>query len=133
MPPRAGHQDEEAQRALGAELKRIRLMRDKTLRGVASRTELSPGYLHKLESGTVPLPSPHILYALAHELNADYRELFIAAGYPLPDAPGGATKTGVARARRGSALARALESEEVSDAEAVELANYLRFIRRGRV
>jgi transcriptional regulator with XRE-family HTH domain len=133
MPPRAGHRDQEAQRTLGAELKRIRLMRDKTLRGVASRTELSPGYLHKLEAGTVPLPSPHILYALAHELNADYRDLFIAAGYPLPDAPRSAGKARTTRSSRGSALARVLERERLSDDEAVELASYLRFIRQRRV
>ena len=133
MPKKTGHRDEEAARALGAELKRIRALREKTLRAVAEHVGISVGYLQKLETGVAPLPSPHTLSALARELSADYRDLFVVAGYPLPDlAPGTGTGPRAARRSRASALGRALREEELSSQEEAELADYLQFLRRNQ-
>lgn len=134
MPKKTGHQDSDAAGALGAELKRIRLMRGKSLRALGERTDLSAGYLHKLEAGAVPLPSPHTLYALARELSADYRDLYILAGYPLPErtpAHGTSGTRGSARPR-GSALRNVLRDVEISPDEAAEIADYLQYLRRNQ-
>lgn len=134
MPKKTGHQDSEAAGALGAELKRIRLMRGKSLRALGERTDLSAGYLHKLEAGAVPLPSPHTLHALARELSADYRDLYILAGYPLPERPSTQGTSGArgSNRSRGSALRNVLRDAELSPDEAAEIADYLQYLRRNK-
>ena len=134
MPKKTGHQDGKAAGALGAVLKRIRLLRDISLRALGERTDLSAGYLHKLEAGTVPLPSPHTLYALARELSADYRDLYILAGYPLPERPSAQGTSGARGSNRprGSALGNVLRDADVSPEEVAEIADYIQYMRRGK-
>jgi len=72
-------------------LRKMRLELGLTLREVEVRSGISNAYVCQLEGGRIKEPSPHILYLLAlvyaapGKLRACYRELFIAAGYRLPD------------------------------------------------
>jgi transcriptional regulator with XRE-family HTH domain len=131
----ANARDAEAAARLGAALRAIRELRGKSLRAVAGRVGLSAPYLHKLEAGEAPLPSPHTLHALARELSADYRELFILAGYPLPDEgprtrPVSSGTRSRRRSTKGGPLRDLLREETFSEEEAVELARYLNYIRQ---
>lgn len=125
----------EARAAFGSQLGHVRALRGRTLRSLAHAIGTSAGYLHKLEHGAAPLPSPHMLAALARELDVSYRQLFVAAGYPLPEAEAEDNHEASQRSRhvgraRGSVVRRVLEDTTLSDDEAEQLARYLAFLRQ---
>lgn len=105
---------------LGARLREVRELRGQSLSEVATKAEISPAYLQKLEKGAVQAPSPHVLQRLAVALKVEYRTLMELAGYVVP---------GGKRPRSASLLAHALSSENLSEDEAHELARYLAWYR----
>lgn len=107
---------------LGSRLRQARELRQLSLSAVAKAAGISTAYLQKLEVGDVRQPSPHHLYALSSVLDIDYAELMRLAGYVIPS-------TGDARQRRRNELTHALSSEELTEKEADELAQYLSWYR----
>jgi HTH-type transcriptional regulator, competence development regulator len=106
--------------ALGDVLKSKRDLKGWSAAKAADEADVSPAYLSKLEAGNVKRPSPHILHQLAGALEIPYIELMRLAGYIVPSE--GAPVPGVIAA---------LMSEGVSEAEAADLMEYLKF-RRGQ-
>jgi transcriptional regulator with XRE-family HTH domain len=106
--------------ALGQRLRRARGKRPLT--EVAASAAISTAYLQKLEAGAVQQPSPNILHQLAEALNIDYASLMRVAGYVVPS-----DRAGSRRPR--NELRYALNSEELTDEEARELAEYLDWYR----
>jgi transcriptional regulator with XRE-family HTH domain len=106
--------------ALGQRLHRARGKRPLT--EVAAAAAISTAYLQKLEAGAVQQPSPKILHQLAEVLNIDYASLMRVAGYVVPS-----DRAGSRRPR--NELRYALNSEELTDEEARELAEYLDWYR----
>jgi HTH-type transcriptional regulator, competence development regulator len=109
--------------ALGQRLRRARGKRPLT--EVAAAAAISTAYLQKLEAGAVQQPSPNILNQLAEALNIDYASLMRLAGYVVPSDRGGSR-------RPRNELRYALNSEELTDEEAHELAEYLDWYRERR-
>ncbi len=109
--------------ALGQRLRRARGKRPLT--EVAAAAAISTAYLQKLEAGAVQQPSPNILHHLAEVLNIDYASLMRLAGYVVPS-----DRAGSRRPR--NELRYALNSEELTDEEAHELAEYLDWYRERR-
>lgn len=72
-------------KALGSELRDLRLALGRSLRAVAEPAGISTTYLQKLEAGEVKTPSPNVLHRLAHTLGAPYANLMALAGYVVPD------------------------------------------------
>jgi HTH-type transcriptional regulator, competence development regulator len=105
---------------LGERLRRAR--RQRSLSEVAAAAEISTAYLQKLEAGMVKQPSPNILYQLAQALTIRYAELMRLAGYVVPDEPAESE-------RPPYELRYALSSEELTEQEARELAEYLDWYR----
>jgi transcriptional regulator with XRE-family HTH domain len=102
--------------ALGDRLRRARQKR--SLTEVAGAAGISTAYLQKLEAGAVRQPSPNVLHQLADALGVKYADLMRLAGYIVPEdrAP-------------SNELRYALSSEELTDEEARELAEYLDWYR----
>ena len=109
--------------ALGQRLRRARGKR--SLTEVAAAAAISTAYLQKLEAGAVQQPSPNILHQLAEVLNIDYASLMRLTGYVVPS-----DRAGSRRPR--NELRYALNSEELTDEEAHELAEYLDWYRERR-
>src|SRR5262245_29604939 len=109
--------------ALGKRLRRARGKR--SLTGIAAAAAISTAYLQKLEAGAVRQPSPNVLHQLAEVLNIDYASLMRLAGYVVPSDRGGSR-------RPRNELRYALNSEELTDEEAHELAEYLDWYRERR-
>jgi transcriptional regulator with XRE-family HTH domain len=102
---------------LGDRLRRARQKR--SLTEVAATAGISSAYLQKLETGGVRQPSPNVLHQLADALDINYADLMRLAGYVVPgDRPSGRNE-----------LRYALSSEELTDEEAQELAEYLDWYR----
>ena len=108
---------------LGETLKKVRGLRERSLKSVADGAAISPAYLQKLEKGQVDAPSPHVLHRLAAELGVEYLDLMRLAGYVVPEAAG----------RRSGAMAQALSSEELTEDEARALATFLKMYRGGEI
>jgi HTH-type transcriptional regulator, competence development regulator len=106
--------------ALGQRLRRARGKRPLT--EVAAAAAISTAYLQKLEAGAVQQPSPNILHQLAEALSIDYASLMRVAGYVVPS-------DRAASRRPRNELRYALNSEELTDEEARELAEYLDWYR----
>lgn len=102
---------------LGALLRRARLPRPLT--EVAAAAGISTAYLQKLEAGAVRQPSPNVLHQLADALGVSYANLMRLAGYVVPGE----------RPLARNELRYALSSEELTDEEARELAEYLDWYR----
>jgi len=66
---------------LGAQLRKVRLAKGKTLRQVEAQTGISNAYLSQLENGQVDNPSPQFLEKLAEAYGIDYPGLLRIAGY----------------------------------------------------
>jgi transcriptional regulator with XRE-family HTH domain len=66
---------------LGAELKRLRLLKGVTLRQVEKDTRVSNAYLSQLENEKAEQPSPRVLNKLAEYYEASYTGLMQLAGY----------------------------------------------------
>jgi transcriptional regulator with XRE-family HTH domain len=111
---------------LGAKLRQVRGLKEKSLSAVAGRADISTAYLQKLETGTVRHPSPRILLQLSEALDMDYGELMRLAGYLIPNEP---SRKG--RQRRNE-LTHAMSSEALTEEEADELARYLDWYRSQR-
>lgn len=81
---------ESAMPTLAEELRRLRELRDWSLRQVEERTDgkVSNSYLSQLESGIVKEPSPNVLYALAKAYGVPYSSFMSLAGYIVPRAHG---------------------------------------------
>lgn len=105
---------------LGQRLRRAR--RERSLKSVTERADITPTYLQKLERDEVKKPSPNILHALADALDVPYSELMTLAGYVVPNAD-------AERVRDGAVLEYALSSERLSDDEAGALLEYLDWYR----
>jgi transcriptional regulator with XRE-family HTH domain len=109
---------------LGDRLRTVRNLRGWSLREAAEKAEISSAYLQKLESGQVQSPSPHVLYSLAQRLRVPYSNLMELAGYVVPsDSDEREALPNI------NTLAYALSSEELTDAEAAALAQYLAWYR----
>lgn len=106
---------------LGERLRKARELKGLTLSAVARAASISTAYLQKLEVGDVRQPSPNVLYKLSTALTIEYAELMRLAGYVVPN---GAQST-----RRRNELTHALSSEELTEEEAEELAQYLSWYR----
>ena len=109
---------------LGLRLQQVRDLRNRSLRDVAEKAEISASYLQKIERGQVKNPSPNILHTLAKELGVPYAELMRLAGYVVPR--DGAERTTM----RGNVLAHALSSEDLTDEESAAVAEYLAWFRQ---
>ena len=66
---------------MGRRLKEARSRHAMTLEAASGAARISTGYLHKLESGRVQTPSPHVLRRLAAVLEMPYLDLMALAGY----------------------------------------------------
>ena len=73
---------------IGAELKRLRLLKGVTLRQVEKDTGVSNAYLSQLENERAESPSPRVLQKLATYYAAAYTDLMEFAGYLQPLQPG---------------------------------------------
>ena len=102
---------------LGDRLRRARQKR--SLTEVAATAGISSAYLQKLETGGVRQPSPNVLHQLADALDINYADLMRLAGYVVPGE----------RPSSRNELRYALSSEELTDEEAQELAEYLDWYR----
>jgi cytoskeletal protein RodZ len=107
---------------LGSRLRKAREARRRSLSVVAKEAEISTAYLQKLEVDDVRAPSPHVLYQLSTVLEIDYGELMRLAGYVVPNQAAGSKK-------RRNELTHAMSSEELTEEEADELAEYLVWYR----
>jgi transcriptional regulator with XRE-family HTH domain len=114
--------------SLSEELKRLRKIRNVTLRDVEENTKVSNAYLSQLENGKTDKPSPHVLHKLAGFYGVPYRYLMEAAGYMQDEnlASGSKKRRGV-----GSAEA-ALMSANLTDQEEKLVASYIEFLRSQR-
>jgi transcriptional regulator with XRE-family HTH domain len=108
--------------SLGGRLRQARELRQQSLSYVAKEADISTAYLQKLEVGDVRAPSPNVLYSLSQVLDIDYAELMRLANYMVPN------DTRAAKRRRNE-LTHALSSEELTEDEASELAEYLHWYR----
>lgn len=109
---------------LGARLREVRELRGLSLRAVAEPASISAAYLQKLERGTVESPSPHALHGLAEVLDTSYNDLMALAGYVVPEPASGALTPMLIAGERSS--------EPLNDDEAVQLREYLAFLRHQR-
>lgn len=106
---------------LGNHLAAIRNERGFSLRQVEelSNNLVSNAYLSQIETGRVRHPSPNILHSLAEVYKTDYGQLMKMAGYI-----GSATD----RSNNSRRIAT-LSSLNVTEAEEMELVEYLKFRR----
>lgn len=111
---------------LGRQLQKVRETRDLSLKAVADPAEISPTYLQKLERGEVMNPSPHILHRLARVLDVSYVELMKLAGYVVP------TEHEIEARNGRSVLAQALSSENLTEEEEQQVADFLAYLRHRR-
>ncbi|QIS40548.1 helix-turn-helix transcriptional regulator (plasmid) [Clavibacter capsici] len=111
---------------LGDHLRSTRRTAGLTLRDVEAETKISNGYLSQIESNRVTSPSPNMLHKLASVYGLDYTDLLVRAGHHVPTTN---PEHDQVRKLAGIPL-RALE--ELDEAEAAELRNYLAFLRQKR-
>jgi transcriptional regulator with XRE-family HTH domain len=116
----------ESPESLGAYLRSTRRTAGLTLRDVEAETKISNGYLSQIESNRATSPSPNMLHKLALVYGLDYTDLLVRAGHHVPTA---SPEYDQERKLAGIPL-RALE--ELDEAEAAELRNYLAFLRQKR-
>jgi len=110
---------------LADELRRIRGIRNKSLRQVEKETGISNAYLSQMERGEAANPSPSKLHALAQCYEVPYESLMAAAGY-MGEQPPGSSKQTV------SATQVALMSADLDEDEEKMVAEYIKFIRSQR-
>lgn len=110
---------------LGKLLTRVRTLKDLSLSKVAKPAGITAAYLQKLERDEVKNPGPNVLFGLSKSLSVSYTNLMKLAGYVVPD-----------KKEKGSAtlnlLAQAFHSENLTEDEVRELAEFLAFKRRMR-
>lgn len=111
--------------SLGGLLRQARELQQKSISIVAKEAEISTAYLQKLEVNDVRQPSPNVLHSLSSVLNIDYGELMRLASYTVPNESD-------TQKRCRNELTHALSSEELTEEEANELAEYLMWYRTRR-
>jgi transcriptional regulator with XRE-family HTH domain len=109
---------------LAEELRRVRGIRNVSLRDVEKATDISNAYLSQLERGTAKNPSPHILYKLSSYYKIPYESLMEVAGYMQ-------NKSTTSK-KRPSAIQAALMSADLDDEETARVADFIEFIRTQR-
>jgi transcriptional regulator with XRE-family HTH domain len=108
---------------LAEELRKIRGIRDVSLREVERATKISNAYLSQLERGEARSPAPNKLYKLAQFYKVPYESLMKSAGYMKK------TKAGTGKLKKPSALQAALMSADLSGEEEKQVAQYIEFLR----
>jgi transcriptional regulator with XRE-family HTH domain len=111
---------------LAEELRRIRGIRNVSLREVEKATGISNAYLSQLERGDATKPSPNILYKLAQFYCVPYESLMEAAGYMKK------TGVGSGKPKKPSAVQAALMSADLTEDETRLVAEYVKFLRSQR-
>lgn len=106
--------------SLGKHLAAIRSDRELSLRQVEelSNRIISNGYLSQIETGRVRHPSPNILHALSEVYKTNYEQLMRMSGY-----------LGVPQSESRTRKIATLSSLNLSEAEEMELVEYLKFRR----
>lgn len=93
-PSSAPDNPEENFPSLARELRRLRELKECSLRDVEEATGISNAYVSQLERGEATGPSPHKLYKLAEFYDTSYEALMRAAGYIREDGGGEEKKPG---------------------------------------
>jgi HTH-type transcriptional regulator, competence development regulator len=114
-----------ATKELGEKLREVRELKGLSLAAIAKPAGMSPTALQKLERGEIESPSPHRLHSLAKVLDISYTDLMELSGYIVPreDQPDTARE-------RASVLLQALSSEDLTDEELADMAEFLAFKRQ---
>lgn len=112
--------------SLGEELKRLRAIKQVSLRNVEEEAGISNAYLSQLERGEAKQPSPHWLYKLATYYNVPYESLMALAGYIDEQ------KIAAGARRPLSTLERLLMSANLDPGEESEVISYVEFIASKR-
>ena len=107
---------------LAEELRRIRGIRDVSLRDVEKATKISNAYISQLERGEVKNPSPNKLYKLADFYNVPYESLMESAGYMEKSKKGSAHK-------KPSTMQAALLNADLTEEQENQVAQYVEFLR----
>jgi len=111
---------------LAEELRRIRGIRNVSLREVEKATGISNAYLSQLERGGANKPSPSILHKLSQFYEVPYESLMETAGYmEQPKSRDGEQK-------KMSAIQAALLSADLTEEENKLVASYIGYIRSQR-
>ena len=104
---------------LGELLRRVRRVKNITLRTVQDKTGISNAYLSQIENGKIGSPSPNILYKLANLYDLSYDHLLKLAGHPTP--------------LRASVSSRFQDNlEDLSDEDKDRVLEYIRFLKISR-
>lgn len=111
--------------SLGKLLSEVRSLKGLSLSKVAKPAGISTAYLQKLEKNEVKAPSPKVLHGLSESLGVSYTNLMRLAGYVVSDRQDSGSET-------LKLLAQAFHSENLTEEEVRELAEYLTFKRRMR-
>ena len=93
-PPAPDKPERDASDRLARELRRLRNMKECSLRDVEEATGISNAYVSQLERGQATGPSPHKLYKLAEFYDTSYEALMRAAGYIREEGEGEEEKPG---------------------------------------
>lgn len=112
---------------LAEELRRIRGIKNISLREVEKATKISNAYLSQLESGNATNPSPHILYKLAQFYGVPYETLMKAAGYLKKD------KEVKNNMSIPVSIQAALMTANLTDDESREVADFIKFVRSRQI
>ena len=108
---------------LAEQLRRVRMVKNASLRDVEKATGISNAYLSQLESGNATNPSPHILHKLAQFYEVPYTSLMQTAGY-LEEAQAAENESSVPTSIQAVLMAAKLTEEET--AMVVDYIEYLR-------
>lgn len=111
---------------LAEELRRIRGIRNVSLRKVEEATGISNAYLSQLERGEAKSPSPSKLHSLAEFYGVPYESLMEAAGYLAEKPFHEGAKQSI------SATQAALMSADLNKEEQEMVAKYIGFLRSQR-
>lgn len=112
--------------SLGEELKRLRAIKQVSLRDVEEEISISNAYLSQLERSEAKQPSPHWLYKLATYYNVPYESLMTLAGYIDEQ------KIAAGSRRPLSSLERLLMSAHLNQDEETEVIKYVEFVASKR-
>ncbi len=108
---------------LAEQLRRVRMVKNASLREVEKATGISNAYLSQLESGNATKPSPHILHKLAQFYEVPYTSLMQTAGY-LEGAKAAENESSVPTSIQAVLMAAKLTEEETA-----MVADYIEYLR----
>lgn len=75
---------DDAARRFGEYLRDLRAQRKQSVRGLAAAAGIDSGTVTRLEQGSIHAPSPDTLKQLASALDVPLADLFVMAGYIMP-------------------------------------------------